>query len=350
MGNAFSDCSGSSPTNALASSQNNNPYESCGYFSENESTHIRHVQEEAREEAMGSATDVNLILNIWRHAHRIAMNNSEMDFTADTNIQRFKIIETFAPRLTLVNYFARVLRQKILHEDDFVEFISKVCSGAHGDRAILDFVWQICSDGKEPSSVEQMIPAKSLVVLCVEIAELAHCMMLDRELEETRNIQRIEVMIESLTNSLLEYANSSKQDFGFEFSGPTASNVSSTEKKNSISKHTFMEWHRKVTPDFLHNSVGRFLQMLFFPPKLHDFKQSDTLFRTYTRIILHSSKELTPRTSSKLKGGEVVPMKSVVFGCNYAPTTNSEFAPTSLFSPEVFALTTISVSKLGDEV
>ena len=357
MGNAFSDCSGSSPAHALTNAQNSRPCESNGYFSEIESTHIRQVQQEAKEVAMASVNDaVHLILAIWRHAHHLGMNNSEIDSLANIYMQRYKTIETFCPCLNSMKSLTCALRQKILHGIDFVEFVSEICSGAYGNRTTLDFVWDICCCDGEEIHLEQTTPAKTIVGICVEIAELAHHMTLDQELEESRNIKRVEAVMESFTNSLLEYANSSNQDPSFDLGGSIAANVPSTEKKESISKRTFMEWHRKVTPDLLHNSVGKFFLMLFFPPRHYLIKQSETLFRKYNRIVLHSSKELIPRTAAKLKEGEVVPMKSAVFGQNYAytmsPTTNSltECAATATFPPEVFALTTMSASKFGNEV
>ena len=281
--------------------------------------------------------------------------------------QRCKQLETITRYLNVMNPLNYLLRQKFLETDNtsFFEFLSNVCTGAYNNKTTLDFVWEMCCYDGSKVDMTSKLSAFDIVTKCFEIAELAHYMLIEDAFElsndgstvlkEPRNTTRVKGTIQSLNNSLVEYTTSfqTNHDYG---GLPTRKTVA-TDENDTVSKSEFTEWQRKIVPDLFRNSVEQFLQILLFPPE-YDKQAFTPLFRRHNCIvpILHSSTELIPRIASKLKNGNVVPMKSAVFGPNYANSqvkTNNDStgrAPTTIFLPEVFAFTAISSSKFGNNV
>jgi hypothetical protein len=354
MGNAFSDCAGSS-TPALKNSQTHNDLsESYGHFNRVESNHLQSIHTTICKEIKSGKSDVNVIELVWKHAHSQECSH------------KCKQLEAASTGLKYTDAVNIALRQKFLDTalcpSDFIEFLSNTCTGAYGNKTTLEFIWEICCcfDGST-NKVRDKILARDVIQLCIEVSELVHYMMFDDAFEskdgvvamkEPRNDNRVKSVIQSLTNSLLECSRScQQQDFEYGGNGP---NTTSAGGEELVAKREFMEWQRRVVPDLLNNSVAQFMQNLFFPSV-----DNGQLSRNPNRLvpILHSSKELMPRTAAKLKEGEVVPMKSTVFGLNHAnpsaeqTSTDTEGrAASTMFNSEVFVFTTISRSKFGNKV
>jgi hypothetical protein len=329
---------------------------------------LQKVQQAVRDEIQIDRQ--NFLAAIWTHVHTFAMFNDVEGRCSIKIAQRCKQLETISASLKVVDALSFALRQKIFQanneaDDDFVEFVSNISTGSFGHKHTLDFVWEICCYDGNSVNMKDQIPAGDIILICVETGVLAHYMLLDdayesdnngcMTLKEERNPQRETNIAQSMTSSLLEYVNSTRDDFGY--GGRTTQEPVSSNGNKTISKREFMEWQRKVVPDLFNNSVSHLLQILFFPPPLFDNCSSMPLFRQYkpTVPVIHSSKELMPRTASKLKKGEVLPIKSAVFGNNYANDTKTNndsigCVLTTMFSPELFVFTTISESKFGNEV
>lgn len=358
MGNVFSDCAESQST--LARSQNNNDNSSYyGYFNKLESNHLHNIQEAVG--ARDNRKDINFIVVVWRCAHTLADGGGKY---ASMTEQRCQRLDGICTSLNTVDALSYVLKEKLYQSHNdlkglFVEFVSNICSGSYGHRTTLDFVWEICCcDGVEIQTRDR-IPAERIIELCIDIAELTQYMITidTSQMKEPTNASRKKAIIQSMTNSLLEYAKSnSRQDFSYEYGSNTTTNVVTSADDRSINKRDFHEWQRKVAPDLLQNSVAQFLQVLLFPPQPDKSDRSVPMFRRYngTIPVRHSSKELLPRTAAKLKEGEVVPMKSALFGHNYVDDNTNEGstgrAISKVFTPAVFAFTTISASKFGNKV
>eukprot|EP00956_Cyclotella_meneghiniana_P028064 scaffold64450_cov55-Cyclotella_meneghiniana.AAC.1 len=309
---------------------------------------------------------MNFIVVVWRCAHTLADNGGGK--YAGVTEQRCQRLDAMCTRgFNAVDSLSYVLKEKLYQSQNndvngllFIEFVSNICSGTYGHRTTIDFVWEICCcDGVEIEAKDR-VPAEMIIELCIDIAEMTHYMIIDDTSvmkELANNGSRKKAILQSMTYSLLEYARSrSQQDFSYEFGGNTTTNVATITDDTSISKRDFHEWQRKVVPDLLQNSVAQFLQVLLFPPKPDDKNdRSMPMFRRYNRLIpvLHSSKELLPRNAAKLKDGEVVPMKSALFGHNYVEDDTSAGltgqVATKVFAPEVFAFTAISAAKFGNK-
>ena len=351
MGNAFSDCAGSSAP-ALMNTHNDQS-ESSGHFNRVESNHLQFIHTTICEEIKSGQSDVNVIELVWRHAHSQECSH------------KCKQLKEASISLKYTDAINIALRRKFLDTalcpSDFIEFLSNICTGAYGNKTTLEFIWDICCCFDESTNnMRDKILARDIIQLCVEVSELAHYMMLDDAFEskddavamkEPRNDYRVKIIIQALTNSLLECARSCQQDFEYGGNGP---NTVSADGAELVAKSEFTEWQRRVIPDLLNNSVAQFMQNLFFPSV-----DNGQLSRNHNRLvpILHSSKELMPRTAAKLKEGEVVPMKSTVFGLNHAnpsaeqtSTDTAGRAASTMFNPEVFVFTTISRSKFGNKV
>jgi hypothetical protein len=350
MGNAFSDCAGS-PAPALPNSQTQNDQtESLGCFNKTESTHfhLQFIHTTICEKIRSEQSDVNVIELVWRESAHPQKYNEKC--------KQFKAVSTSLKYTAAINF---ALRQKCLDTalcpSDFIEFLSNIFTGAYGNQTTLEIIWEICCWDESAINLKDKILACDIIQLCVEVSELAHYIMLDDAFEstggaivmkESRNNNRMKSIIQSLTSSLLEYARSCQQDSEYGMTLPA--DMISTDGKELVSKRAFMEWQRRLVPDLLNNSLAQFMRILFFGQPS----------RNYGRFvpILHSSKELTPRTASKLKEGEVLPIKSSVFGANHAiinteqtSTDNAGRAASTTFNPEVFVFTTISRSKFGNK-
>lgn len=356
MGNAFSNCSGSAPA-LTASSQNNDQSESSSYgcFNKVESAHLLKVQQSVCEEIKNVQEDVDFIGVVWKHAHSCALSNGEGNYTSNV-LQRCEQLQTVSTSLKSASALSHALMQKFitLDSNSFVEeFVSNLCSGAYGNKTTLDFVWEVCCCDGSTINMKDKVPAENVIHLLLDVAELAHCMLMDDAFEMIKLKDERNSMIQSLTSSVLDCATNCPKEFGF--SGSSMPNAALETRDQSINKRGFMEWQRKVVPDIFHNSFEQFVQILLFPPKL-DTKQTVPLFRAYKRFVpsMLSSKEMMPRTAAKLKEGEVVPMKSAVFGPNHSNNKTSADSTgqtaSTLFVPEVFVFTAISASKFGSKV
>eukprot|EP00578_Thalassiosira_sp_NH16_P026935 CAMPEP_0181102156 /NCGR_PEP_ID=MMETSP1071-20121207/14157_1 /TAXON_ID=35127 /ORGANISM="Thalassiosira sp., Strain NH16" /LENGTH=633 /DNA_ID=CAMNT_0023185095 /DNA_START=67 /DNA_END=1965 /DNA_ORIENTATION=- len=317
--------------------------------------------EEPSSSSIGTASDIE--------AHLVRHAPSELTFVRG-RCQQFELLLAEFTALTKMNASLR----NIFTNDDhqFLERVSTLL-GMHGNHshASLEFVCDAVCAG---ACSRGTIPAKDAIELCFETASVLNFIILreqssgvpaDDELVERRDISAEATMMNSMDNSLLEYAKSSRDNDNY-FGGYTgdpgataaggtgtsaAAAASTIAKAGQVTMREFSEWQRKVVPDLLHCSLTKFLQALLFPPgRSPSHRQSPAPFP-----IVRSSQEITsPQTASKVREGGgrfIMPISSHVFGENTASTTSNRGTATSssLLSPPLFAFASISIPKFGEK-
>jgi hypothetical protein len=323
-------------------------------FSGTESAHLNSVRKSVCQETNGDASFIGVV---WKHAHFHAGGGHGQSQSA----QRCSQLGAICNTLSISDSLNCVLKQKF-NSDDFLEFTSIILTTGNHSRSTLDFAWEVCCCDGSSISGKDTTPARNIIRLCLEISALVHYMLLDEAFEtsngsvslrEERNSNGEKNMIQSLTNSLLEYASCNGGN-EFDFGGHSNSTASPEANDNeSITKQQFTEWQRKTLRDLLNNSIVQFFHILFFPPKYNNASATNGLFRQYTRPpILYSSKERMAQNAARLKQDEVVPIKSV-FGKNYMEGAGGDSLgrlASTVSSPEVFVFTSVSASKFGNKV
>mmetsp|Transcript_31166 Transcript_31166/g.54145 ORF Transcript_31166/g.54145 Transcript_31166/m.54145 type:complete len:494 (+) Transcript_31166:421-1902(+) len=237
------------------------------------------------------------------------------------------------------------LEKIFMNNDQFLEIVSNILGlQGHHQKDSFEFVCNVLY-----SSGDESIPAKDVVELCFHSASALHFLLQEdafgdtMELIERRNISEENNMIQSMTNSLLEYATNSRGNHNFggygDAGASTDTSTAATIADGRITKREFSEWQRKVVPDLIYCSMAKFQHVLLFPQSQ---RQTANPFP-----FLRSSKEITSRTTTKMKAGEIMPISSHVFGDNFMSAASS--TATTLLSPPVFAFTSISMPKFGDK-
>jgi len=326
-------------------------------FSQQE-IHLSTLRRLVLQESSNATTNQDFLMVIWQCSHLLSLNNtpSSLDTISEFEthlmntsptqlelVQKRQCLTELLPTFTTLRNMNSAL-EVLLSSEDFVQQVSQML--VHDNQSTtLDFLFSIMStsDANEESSIS----AKDVIKLCFEMASLSHY-----TLQNYTNAPTIEVlegintsyendMVQSLTNSLLEYAKSScdnnQHDFGGYQTTTTASTAAITSitsvPEGNVTKREFSEWHRKTVPDLLSCSISKFLCVLFFSPEGTQSNNQKPF------PIIRSCKEITSQTTTKLKEGEILPISSHVFGTNTTPH----------LSPQIFAFASISKHKFGEK-
>lgn len=220
------------------------------------------------------------------------------------------------------------------------------------------------------TSEEGCFAAKDVIELCFEMASLYHRLLLQDAIFDVDGEMVVEsaidddLMIQSMTNSVLEYAKNYRDNQNYNYDAPTASTSSAASPASSnavgiVNRREFIEWQRQVCPDLFQSSISSFLNFTLFPPK---YMTSQRMHAPTPFPTILSSKEMTsrPATLTRQANGYdtvvgtrkmIIPLSSHVFGNNTQRCNcgDSGRAPaTTCLSPALFAFSTISLSKFGE--
>ena len=298
----------------------------------------------------------DFLSSIWRCSHLLAFDS--LQTSSSRSSSNVTDIETnLAPsQRKLLDHRCRQLNalqiqfdsltkmntplKNLFQEDDhvFFETISNMI-GLHGNhqKDSLEFVCDMLCN-------EESFSAKDTIDLCYQIASALHFIFQEDAFDDSMKLaeQRNNV-IQSITDSLLEYSKSCRKDgylgSGYDGTGGAGNGgLAANNAEGNVTKREFLEWQRKVVPDLFNCSVAKFLKSLLFPP---EFSQSQKQ-TPWTFPTIRSHKEFT----SKRKAGEIIPISSLIFGSNTMSAASST-ASISL-SPPLFAFASISMPKFGD--
>jgi len=311
-----------------------------------------------QESSNNAATpDQDFLMIIWQCSHLLSLNNtpSSLDTisefeahlmnTSPTELElvqkRCQWLTELLPTFTTIRKMNSAL-EVLFNSDDFVQKVSQML--VHNNQSTtLNFLFSIMSSSD--ASEESSISANDMIKLCFEMASLSHYILQNYtnaptiEILEGINTSYENDMVQSMTNSLLEYAKSSldnnQHDFGGYQTTTIESSIASTTSvpDGNVTKRFFSEWQRKTVPDLLSCSISKFLHVLFFSPEGAQSNNQKPF------PIIRSCKEITSQTTTKLKDGEILPMSSHVFGTNTTPH----------LSPQIFAFASISKHKFGEK-
>ena len=291
---------------------------------------------------------VEILWTLSRHVHTASSTS------VHSSCQRMSVLFSMFPSLRKLQV---ALEDVFIHNNDrFFETLSILLGENDNDHsrnnASIDFLMCACN------SDNGSISANHVVELCFEMASISHYLLQENAFDdsdgvigliETRNIASENSMIHSMANSLLEYAKIYRGDSFFGGYGGNTGACGDTTTSSSIiadgrvTKAEFSDWQRKVVPDLINCSLASFLRVLLFPPEYAH--QSSRQNAPKPLPTVRTSKEITSQTTTKLKGGEILPLSSQIFGVN---TTGPTIAGT-LLSPPVFAFASISTPKLGEK-
>ena len=331
-------------------------------FSKQDAQHLAALQRLVCQE-QHNASDDSFMLVLWRCSHLLSINSKLKSPSLPSSVadieahlgqhslseltlaqKEYGQLKVLFTQFTAVNKMDVTLSDLFMKEDCFLEKVSNLL-GIHGNhqRDALDFVCTAYSD-------KDSISAKDVVGLCFETASVLNCILQEEiaEAVEARDVSAEESMLQALTNSLLEYAKSSRDNNyfgGYENTGTSGSTTISKIEEGQVTRRELSEWQRKVVPDMLLCSVMRFLHILFFPQV--DLQQQQQTPKSKSFPIVRSSQEIISQTSNKVKEGEVMPISSHVFGKN--TVSLSSCAPTPVLSPAIFVFASISMSKFGEK-
>jgi hypothetical protein len=335
MGTAISLESGSTSGGASATAVEASPSANYG-FSIHEEQHLSSIWRLAiDEERSGSATFVEFL---WMLSRRHLTSPS-----VQSRCRQMSALFSIFPSLCKLH----PLEDIFTNNDRFLETLSHLIGNNeyHRNNASMEFLSSVCS------SDDESISAYDVIELCFEMASITHYLLqedafdeADRvtELMKMRNILSENSIMQSMANSLLEYAKKSREDGHFgQYVNNGASNATpSIIADGKVTKAELSDWQRKVVPDMILCSLSKFLRVVLFPPGYATSRRNvPTPFPT-----VRTSKEITSKTTTKLKEGEILPLLSQIFGLN----TDERIAGT-LLSPPLFAFSSISVSKLGEQ-
>ncbi|KAL3816629.1 hypothetical protein ACHAXA_004811 [Cyclostephanos tholiformis] len=241
------------------------------------------------------------------------------------------------------------LEDIFVNHDQFLETLSYLIGDNEYRRndVSMEFLSSVCICDDES------IPAYDVVELCFEMASISHYLLQENafddadgviELMGMRNFSSENSIVQSMTNSLLEYAKKCREDdrhFGkYVGNGAFANSTSPMIADGNVTRAELSDWQRKVVPDLILCSLARFLRVVLFPPEYATFRQNGT--KPFPTV--RTSKEITSQITTRVKEGEIVPISSQIFGL----ITNGQTAGTILSAP-VFAFASISVPKLGEK-
>jgi len=348
----------SSGSSASGGATNNEDDTSNYYgFSPQEIDHLSTLRRLVLQESSNNTTTgQDFLMIIWQCSHLLSLNNtpSSLDTISEfeahlmnTSPSQLELVQKRCQWLTeLLPTFTTLRKMNstlevLLSSDDFVQQVSQML--VHDNQSTnLDFLFSIMSSSD--ASEESSISAEDVIKLCVEMASLSHYIIQNYtnaptiEILEGINTSYENDMVQSMTNSLLEYAKSScdnnQHDFGYQTTA-TASSLSATISipEGCVTKRVFSEWQRRNVPDLLSCSVSKFLHVLFFSPEGTQSNNQKPF------PIIRSCKEITSQTTAKLKEGEILPISSHVFGTITTPH----------LSPQIFAFASISKHKFGEK-
>ena len=322
-------------------------------FSSQEIDHLSTLRRLVLQESSNNTTTgQDFLMIIWQCSHLLSLNNTPSSLDSISEFEahlmrsspsqlelvqkRCQWLTELLPTFTTLRKMNSTL-EVLFNSDDFVQQVSQML--VHDNQsATLNFLFSILS------SEESSISATDMINFCFEMASLSHYILQNYtnaptiEILEGINTSSENDMIQSLTNSLCEYARSScnnQHDFGGYQTTATVSSSATTSSipEGNVTKREFSEWQRKTVPDLLSCSVSKFLHVLFFSP---EGTQSNNQ-KPFPSI--RSCKEITSQTTTKLKEGEILPISSHVFGSNNTPH----------LSPQIFAFASISKHKFGEK-
>ena len=318
-------------------------------FSPQEIDHLSTLRRLVLQECNNTTIGKDFLMIIWQCSHLLALNNtpssvdSILEFEAhlmNTSPTELELVQKRCQWLTELSSTFTAIRKMnsalevLLRSDDFVQKVSQML--VHDNQsATLDFLFNILS-------TNESISAKDMIKLSFEMATISHYILQNYtnaptiEVLEGVNVTSENDLIQTMTNSLLEYAKSScdhQHDFGGYQTNATVSSAATSIPEGNVTKSVFSEWQRKTVPDLLSCSVSKFLHVLFFSPEGTQSNNQKPF------PIIRSCKEITSQTTTKLKEGEILPMSSHVFGSNNTPH----------LSPQIFAFASISKHKFGEK-
>ena len=317
------------------------------------------------QEQQNNSGEDGFTMIIWQCAHLLSLNNTP---TSSDSVARFEahLMNTSPTQLEIVKNRCEWLNEILstfttfeykmnsaledifADENQYLERISNIVSQQQ-QPALVDFLCSMCCDYGDGN--EDSISAKNVIEMCFQMASISHCIFqgaLGDVSERTATVDLLEMrntsseidLIQSMTNSLIEYAKSSRHDNhfgGFEYADPgvQTTNKAATLSEGRVTKRELSEWQRKAVPDLISCSLVKFMHILFFSPGCKQLQQQTQR----PHPIIRCSKEITSRTTSKLKDGEILPVSSHIFGTNTL----------SNLSPQIFAFSSISQSKFGEK-
>eukprot|EP00584_Thalassiosira_punctigera_P005888 CAMPEP_0172537696 /NCGR_PEP_ID=MMETSP1067-20121228/9249_1 /TAXON_ID=265564 ORGANISM="Thalassiosira punctigera, Strain Tpunct2005C2" /NCGR_SAMPLE_ID=MMETSP1067 /ASSEMBLY_ACC=CAM_ASM_000444 /LENGTH=606 /DNA_ID=CAMNT_0013323051 /DNA_START=155 /DNA_END=1975 /DNA_ORIENTATION=+ len=350
----------SSSESSVEKNDGASPQSSNYGFSRQEAQHLTALRSLVCQEEQKS--ERNFISMIWRCSHLLSLNSllqspllsisNELEIEAHLaqhSPSQLAVVQKRCRKLdVLLADFASMIKMNaalkriFMGNDQFLEIVSNILHGYHQKDSVEFIRNASCNDCEESFS------AKGAVELCFQTASVLHYILEEDAFDDTpglieqRNVSEEDKMINSLANSLLEYAKNSRDDqrFGGYGGAGASAGVSATSNmlEGSVTKREFSEWQRKVVPDLMYCSVAKFQHVLFFPLK----QQAANPFP-----FLRSSNEITSQTTTKLKAGEIIPISSHVFGKNFMSSAGT--TSTTLLSPAVFSFVSISMPKFGQK-
>ena len=325
----------------------------------------RLVLQEDQNHTSSEEHQKSFLMIIWQCSNLLSLNNTPISSSTDS-IVNFEahlmqtspvqleiirrrcewldeLLSTYFTALHKMNAALHQLFNSMSNTSDlyYMERVSNIVGlhgGSHNQTDALNFLYDIllCSD--ESDETTDSISAKDVIELCFQMASVSHYILqhdLDVptiELIEAVNSFSEESMIQSMADSLLEYAKTSR-DNDQHFGGSGTATAATTIPKGRVTKSEFAEWQRKVVPDLILSSLAKFFHLLIFTPDGGSSQQHTPLQPCPT---VRDSKEIT---SAKLKKDKAIPTSSPVFG------TNTMKSP----SPQMFAFSSISLSKFGEQ-
>ncbi len=306
-------------------------------FSIQEAQHLSSLRRLAiEEECSGSAPFVEVL---WLLSRRHSASLS-----VQSRCQQMSALFSIFPSLSKLHPLEDIFNKN----DRFLETLSYLIGDneSRQNSVAMEFLSCVCI------SDDESISAYDVIELCFEMGSISHYLLQENafddvdsitELMGMRNILSENSIVQSMANSLLEYAKKCREDSHLEQyanNGTFTNSAPSIIADGKVTKAELSRWQRKVVPDLILCSLARFLRVVLLPPEhATSRRNAPTLFPT-----VRTSKEITSQTTTKLKEGEIVPLSSQIFGLN----TNGRTAGT-LLSPPVFAFASISVPKLGEK-
>jgi len=239
---------------------------------------------------------------------------------------------------------------KIFKEDDlFMETLSDILGD--NDYSRNNTSTNILISACKQSHDDSIISAFDMVELCYEMASISHYLSQENAsgedtdntsmhaFVEMRNASSENAIVRSITNSLVENAKNYRdsRDFGVGYGVVGESTKSLPITEGCVTKAEFVEWQRRVVPDFLQCTVVRFLRLILLPQSSFAGQYQQPL------PTVRDSKEITSQTTTKLTAGEILPLSSLIFGTSTAVPN----CALTLLSPPIFAFASISMTKLG---
>ena len=371
MGITYSSEAGGEPTHGSGATTADSHSSNHHGFSSQETQHLAELQRLVSQGGNKTLDDGTFLSALWKCSHllsqqTLASSNSNTAEEIETHLaqqsptqlnyikKQCQILKLLTDEFPSLNKLNKTLQNIFRMSGDPPTFLERVSNilGMHGHyhKDSLDFICNCCS-----ISEEGCVPAADVIKLCFQTASALNYIFQEDsaftedagsiKLAEARDVSAEDEVTQSMTNSLLEYAKESRSNDhffgGYSDPGVGVSSVTpnTPAEEGQVIAREFSEWQRKVVPDLIYCSIARFCHILFFPSELT--RQSKSMIKSFP--LLRSSKEITSRTTTKLKEGDILPLSSHAFGKNTRNDNTS--SATSLLSPAVFAFASISTPK-----